>query len=98
MSALGQYQAKVFGISVDPVEVNERFAKEKGYHFPLLSDPGKQVATAYGVLSPAGFAQRWTFVIGADGRIKAIEKKVSPQTAGKDLARALAAAGIPKKP
>jgi len=98
MSTLGKYQVKVFGISVDPVEVNERFAKEKGYNFPLLSDPDKKVAAAYGVLSPAGFAQRWTFVIGADGRIKAIEQKVSPQTAGKDLARALDTAEIPKKP
>ena len=89
MSTLERYQLKVFGISVDPVELNKRFAAEKGYNFVLLSDPTKTVATAYGVLGPAGFAQRWTFLIGADGRIKAIEKKVSPQTAGKDLAKAL---------
>jgi peroxiredoxin Q/BCP len=37
------------------------------------------------VLSPSGFASRWTFYIGADGRILDIDKKVSPASHGRDV-------------
>ena len=37
-----------------------------------VSDPSKETATAYGVLSERGFANRWTFYIGKDGTITAI--------------------------
>ena len=47
---------------------------KKEADFPLLSDPTKEVATAYGVLNPRGIANRWTFYIGKDGRILAIDK------------------------
>ena len=42
--------------------------------FGGLSDPTKQTATAYGVLSERGVANRWTFYIGKDGKIVAIDK------------------------
>jgi len=42
-------------------------------------------------------AYRWTFYIGKDGRILAIDKKVSTATAGKDVAATLAGLGIAKK-
>ena len=65
--------------------------------YPILSDPGKQVATAYGVVTPERqYAQRWTFYIGIDGRILYIEKKVSPPTAGKDVVAKLTELGIAK--
>jgi peroxiredoxin Q/BCP len=54
-----------------------------------LSDPTKETARAYGVLAPSGFASRWTFYIGADGRILDIDKKVSPSTHGSDVVRRL---------
>jgi thioredoxin-dependent peroxiredoxin len=37
------------------------------------------------VLSPGGFASRWTFYIGADGRILDIDKKVSASSHGRDV-------------
>jgi peroxiredoxin Q/BCP len=40
------------------------------------------VARAYGVLGPSGFPGRWTFYIGKDGRIAAIEKKVTAGSHG----------------
>ncbi|MBV8610367.1 MAG: redoxin domain-containing protein, partial [Singulisphaera sp.] len=41
---------------------------------PILSDPSKSVAEAYGVLNPGrGVANRWTFYIDKDGIIKAID-------------------------
>ena len=36
-----------------------------------------------------GFANRWTFYIGPDGKILDIDKNVKPQTAGKDVATKL---------
>jgi peroxiredoxin Q/BCP len=53
--------------------------------YPILSDPSKETARAYGVLAPSGFASRWTFYIGADGRILDIDKKVSASTHGVDI-------------
>ncbi len=74
-----------FAASVDPVEVNTKFAASLGLSYPILSDPGKQVARAYGVLAPSGYASRWTFYIGADGRILDIDKKVSAASHGRDI-------------
>ena len=87
-----------FGASVDTPEDNKKFAAELGLDFPLLSDPGKQVATAYGVVTPERqFAQRWTFYIGVDGKILFIDKGVKTATAGQDLAARLGELGIAKK-
>jgi peroxiredoxin Q/BCP len=87
-----------FGASVDAPEENKKFAESLGLDFPLLSDPGKQVAAAYGVVTPERqVAQRWTFYIGVDGRILFIDKKVSPATAGQDLTAKLGELGIAKK-
>jgi peroxiredoxin Q/BCP len=84
-------------VSVDDVETNTRFAKEHEADFSILSNPEKNVAAAYGVLSPQGFARRWTFYIGTDGKILFIDKAVSTGTAGEDLARKLAELGVQQK-
>ena len=77
-------------VSVDDAETNTRFAKEHEADFPIMADPEKTVANAYGVLGTTGLARRWTFYIGGDGKILYIEKKVAPATAGDDLATKLA--------
>jgi len=88
-----------FAASVDDPETNRKFAESLELDYPILSDPGKQVARAYGVLAPVGgYAQRHTFYIGADGKILYIERDVSPRTAGADVAARLEALGVPKKP
>jgi peroxiredoxin Q/BCP len=84
-------------VSVDDAETNTRFAKEHEADFPILANPEKDVATAYGVLSPGGFARRWTYYIGPDGKILKIDQKVSTSTAGEDLARTLAELGVKRK-
>jgi peroxiredoxin Q/BCP len=87
-----------FTASVDTPEDNKKFAESLGLDYPILSDPGKQVATGYGVVTTERqLAQRWTFYIGADGRILYIEKKVSPATAGQDIVTKLGELGISKK-
>jgi peroxiredoxin Q/BCP len=60
--------------------------------YPILSDPGTEVARAYGVLNDSGkYARRWTFYIGKDGKILAVDRDVNPETAGEDIAKRLAA-------
>ena len=87
-----------FAASVDTPDINAEFAKSLGLDYPILSDPGKQVAAAYGVVTAQRpVAYRWTFYIGKDGRILAIDRKVSTATAGKDVAATLARLGIEKK-
>ena len=47
------------------------------------------MARAYGVLGPSGFPGRWTFYIGKDGRIAAIEKKVTAGSHGAQIVSTL---------
>ncbi len=69
--------------------VNARFAASLGLDYPILSDPTKDVARAYGVLASSGYASRWTFSIGADGRIVDVDRKVNPSTHGADIVASL---------
>src|SRR5258707_2955606 len=74
------YDARYFMISVDTLDDNKGFAEKEKADFPLLSDPTKKTADAYGVLNQAGLANRWTFYISRDGTIAAIDKQVKPDT------------------
>ncbi len=92
-----KYDVTYFMASVDALEDNIKFAKatsvtlgdkvveKKEADFPMLSDPGKQVATAYGVLNARGTANRWTFYIDKAGRVAAIDKMVRPETSAEDM-------------
>ena len=83
-----------FAASVDSPETNARFARSLGIDYPILSDPTKEVARAYGVLGASGYASRWTFYIGADGRLLAIDKRVSAASHGRDIVARLTELGI----
>jgi thioredoxin-dependent peroxiredoxin len=83
------YQATYFMASVDPIEENTKFGAEHKADFPLLSDPTKKTAEAYGVLNQRGIANRWTFYIGKDGKIQFIDKAVKPPTSAEDMAAKL---------
>lgn len=84
-----KYDVSYFMASVDPLEDNTGFAQETGADFPLLSDPGKTTADAYGVLHMLGFAKRHTFYIGVDGKILKIDDDVQPKTSAEDMAATL---------
>jgi peroxiredoxin Q/BCP len=90
-----EFDVAYFMASVDTLEDNTGFAKKESADFPILSDPTKATAQKYGVLSERGFANRWTFYIGPDGRIAYIDKAVKASTAGQDVAARLAELGIP---
>ena len=91
---LKKYDVSYFMISVDPLDQNTSFAEQQHADFPLLSDPTKKTAEAYGVLGAMGMANRWTFYIGKDGKILAIDKDVKPATSAEDMAARLHELGI----
>jgi peroxiredoxin Q/BCP len=89
-----KYDVAYFMISVDPLDQNTAFAEQQHADFPLLSDPTKKTADAYGVMGAMGMANRWTFYIGKDGTIQSIDKDVRPATSAEDMAAKLQALGI----
>jgi peroxiredoxin Q/BCP len=95
------YDVAYFMASVDPVDGekgNKAFAESEKADFPILADPTKETATAYGVIHPErGFAQRWTYYIGKDGRIAAIDKAVKPATSAEDMIAKLDELKVAKK-
>ena len=80
-----KFNVAYFMASVDPVDQNKGFAEQEKADFPLLSDPSKQTAQAYGVLNQNGMARRWTYYIGKDGRILGIDKEVKPASSAEDM-------------
>ena len=88
----------VFAASVDPPDVNKKFAESLGLDYPILSDPTRAVAKAYGVVAPGEeYAERWTFIIGTDGKILDVMKNVSPGKHGHDVAARLGELGVAKR-
>jgi peroxiredoxin Q/BCP len=79
-------RAALFGVSVDPVKSHTRFIEKYQLPFPLLSDSERKIVQDYGVWVEKSFmgktsmgVERSTFVIGADGRIAAILRRVKPE-------------------
>ena len=97
-SGLDQYDVAVFTASCDDADTNKRYAEALKLDFPILSDPEKTVARAYGVVTdsrPVPF--RYTFYIGADGKLLYIDKNVSAGTHGADIVAKLKELGVAKK-
>lgn len=86
-----------YAASVDPPETNKAFAESLSLDYPVLSDPEKKVAAAYGVLGTSGYASRWTFYIGKDGKVLAVDWDVKPGQHGADIAAKLRALGVPER-
>jgi peroxiredoxin len=69
---LSQFQKmgiEVLGISVDSHWSNKAFADSLGVSYPLLSDFGREVSKAYGVLRPEGFSERAYFLVDENGKL-----------------------------
>ena len=93
-----QYDVAYFAASVDDAATNKKFAESLELDFPILSDPEKNVAKAYGVVTPERqVAQRWTFYIGPDGKIQAVDRNIKVSTAAQDIAAKLGELGVAKK-
>ena len=93
-----ELEVAYFAASIDDPEANRRFAEELELDFAILSDPGKSVARAYGVLRAFGlYAARQTFYIDLEGRVADIDRDVKPGAAGEELVRRLEALGVPRR-
>ena len=87
-----------FTASVDTAAENKKFAESLDLDYPILSDPDKSVANAYGVINATrGMANRWTFYIDKDGVIKEIDKKVNTKQAAPDVATMVEKLGLAGK-
>ncbi|HVN94722.1 MAG TPA: peroxiredoxin [Terracidiphilus sp.] len=93
--ALPQFDAKnavILGVSVDSVDSHKQFCTKDSLTFHLLADPDHKVVSAYGSLG--GFAgitiaNRNTFLIDPEGKIKQVWVKVNPNTAASDVLAAI---------
>jgi thioredoxin-dependent peroxiredoxin len=73
----------VLGISKDPPEAQKKWKEKLGLPFPLLSDPDARVQQAWGVWKEKNMygkkvmgTERTTVVVGADGKVERIFRKV----------------------
>jgi peroxiredoxin Q/BCP len=89
--------AVVLGVSPDSVKKVARFDQKYGLSFPLLADEDHSVAEKYGVWVEKSLYgrtymgnERSTFVIGPDGVITHIFRKVKPAEHDELVLRALA--------
>lgn len=78
-------KAKVFGVSIDSVKKHAKFIQKYELPFPLISDEDQVIVNAYGVWVEKSLygrqymgTERTTFIIGPDGKIKAVLPKVKP--------------------
>ena len=96
--AIRAYDVEYFAASVDDAETNKKFAESLELDFPVLSDPEKSAAKAYGVVNAARpVAFRWTFYIKPDGTIAVIDKQINTASAGLDTAKHLGELGVKKR-
>ncbi len=86
----------VLGCSIDSAESHKDFIRKNGLPFPLLLDPGKQIATAYGAANGIpilGLDRRITYVIDENGKILKVYPSVDPSTHAIEILNDLGAAG-----
>ena len=81
--AMPGLDARVIGVSPDPVDKHADFAEEHGLAFPLVSDPDHAIAEAYGAYGPRTLygkevvgMLRSTFLIDPDGVVREAMRNV----------------------
>ncbi len=95
---LGKLGLEVIGVSPDPIPPIDKFAQKFGLEFPLASDEDHKVAEAYGVWVEKSMygktymgMERSSFLVGADGKIVKIWRKVKPEAHAAQVLEAAAA-------
>jgi peroxiredoxin Q/BCP len=68
--------AVLLGISPQDLDSHEKWAANKGFHFPLLADPEKKVIDAYGVGAPVIGVRRSVFVVDPEGVVRFADRKL----------------------
>jgi len=83
MSGLTAEGAIVLGVSTDPLTSHDKFRAKYNLNFPLLSDETSDVVKMYGAWKEKNLygrrswgVARMTYIIGPDGKVKKVYKKV----------------------
>ncbi len=91
----------VLGISPDPVKKLAKFVERDELNFQLLSDEDHAIADKYGAWGPKKFMGRefdgilrTTFIIGKDGKLKAVMDKFKTKDHHTELLAALKASDL----
>jgi len=96
--AIRKFDVAYFTASCDDSETNKKFAESLGLDYPILSDPTRETARAFGVVSgEAKNASRQTIYIGKDGKILFVDKAVKTAAHGEDVAAKLKDLGVATK-
>src|SRR5271169_6841714 len=85
----------VLGCSVDTADAHKDFIRKNSLPFPLLLDPDKKIATAYGAANGIpilGLDRRITFVIDEHGKIIKVYPAVDPSTNATEIIQSYASA------
>ncbi|WP_149538611.1 thioredoxin-dependent thiol peroxidase [Siccirubricoccus phaeus] len=95
---LGKLGLTVIGVSPDKLPPIEKFAQKFGLEFPLASDVDHKVAEAYGTWVEKSMygrkymgMERSSFLVGADGTLVKIWRKVKPAAHAGEVLKAAAA-------
>ena len=96
-SAIEQAGAVVLGVSVDDASSHQKFREKYELPFPLLVDEGARVATKYGAWGEKVLygktvigMTRSTFIIGPDGKLTKVWKRVQADGHADQVLKALA--------
>jgi peroxiredoxin Q/BCP len=91
-AAFKKLNTVVLGISPDPIKRLQNFIDKQGLNFDLLSDEDHAIADKYGAWGPKKFMGkeydgilRSTFIVGKDGKLKAIMDKVKTKSHHDDV-------------
>jgi peroxiredoxin Q/BCP len=78
-------KAVVFGVSIDSAASHAKFIKKHSLPFPLLVDEDRKIVESYGVWVEKSMygkkymgTERTTFIVGPDGLLRAVLRKVKP--------------------
>ena len=101
-AGLKERDTVVLGISPDASKRLAKFVERDGLNFTLLSDEDHAVADKYGAWGPKKFMGRefdgilrTTFIVGKDGRLKAVLDNFKTKTHHEDLLAALDSLDLP---
>jgi peroxiredoxin Q/BCP len=86
----------VLGCSVDSADAHKDFIRKNNLPFPLLLDPDKKIAKAYGAANGIpilGLDRRITYVIDENGKVLKVYPSVDPSTHAIEILTDL---GVPK--
>ena len=70
METLEACHAAVLGINPGTLDDHQRYQTQMGLTFPLLHDPGAQVAALYGARQDDGTVRRTVYLIDTQGMIR----------------------------